>query len=414
MTRLHGHVKVYENGSFTAKEIFISENESSDSRGGLFPILPLQEPFSIAGTDHYFYSFDKYKTPSLDSLFILPGFVDVHVHLREPGFSYKETIAAGTEAAAAGGYTAVCSMPNLNPPPDSLPHLQVQADLIRDTAKVHVLPYGCITKGSAGKELADMDALAEHVIAFTDDGKGVQSGEMMRAAMKKAAALGKIIAAHCEDERYGTTPASEYEELRRDIRLAGETGCRFHMCHASTKESVRLIREAKKAGLPVSAETAPHYLLLTEQDVRDSGDYKMNPPLRSQADREALIEGICDGTIDMVATDHAPHSQAEKSKGFQDSLNGIVGLETAFALLYTNFVTKGIFSFEHLIRLMSDNPRRIFGFQAKPDEGVIVETKDGFTVDRNRFRSMGRSMPYDGSKLYGNCLATFINGRIVR
>ncbi len=403
MGMLQGHANVYENGKFTVKEIFITENDHRNGKGGLFPLFPSDELISL-----------QKKTDSFHELFILPGFVDVHVHLREPGFSYKETIASGTAAAAAGGYTAVCSMPNLKPAPDSCENLKVQTNRIRETAKIHVYPYGCITRGSQGKELADLEGIAEEVIAFTDDGKGVQSDEMMRAAMRKAASLGKIIAAHCEDERYGTAPESEYLQLKRDLRLVKETGCRYHLCHASTKESVRLIREAKNAGLPVSAETAPHYLLLTEQEVQDSGDFKMNPPLRSAADRDALIEAVCDGTIDMIATDHAPHSKEEKSKGFQNSLNGIVGLETAFALIYTNFVKKGIFSLEHLVALMSDNPRRIFGIEARPDEGIIVDIREAFTVNRNEFRSMGKSMPYDGAALYGKCLATFINGRIVR
>ncbi len=414
MGMLRRHANVWENGNCTVKEIFISENDHCGSKGGLFPLFPSNELFSFRNTDHYFYFSDRKKATSFHELFILPGFVDVHVHLREPGFSYKETIADGTRAAAAGGFTAVCSMPNLNPPPDSAANLKVQTDLIGKTAKIHVHPYGCITKGSRGEVLSDMEELAGDVIAFTDDGKGVQDEEIMRAAMRKAASLGKIIAAHSEDERFGTSPESEYLQLKRDLALVSETGCRYHLCHASTKESVRLIREAKKAGLPVSAETAPHYLLFTRQDVRDSGDFKMNPPIRSQADRDALIEAVCDGTIDMIATDHAPHSAEEKSRGFQNSLNGIVGLETAFALIYTNFVRKGIFPMERLVALMSDNPRKIFGIAARPDEGIIVETGEPFTVNRNAFHSLGRSMPYEGMELYGTCLATFINGRIVR
>ena len=305
-------------------------------------------------------------------------------------------------------------MPNLDPPPDCIAGLKRQTEIIEKTAKVPVYPYGCITKGSRGNELADLDALAENVIAFTDDGKGVQSEDMMRAAMRKAASLNKIIAAHCEDERLGNTPESEYLQLKRDLALVNETGCQYHMCHASTKESVRLIREAKKAGLPVSAETAPHYLLFTEKDVRDSGDYKMNPPIRGEADRDALIEAVCDGTIDVIATDHAPHSYEEKSGGFQKSLNGIVGLETAFALIYTNFVKKGIFPMERLAELMIDRPRKIFGIPAKPGDGIIADTGERFTVNRKEFRSKGKSMPYEGMELYGKCLATMINGRIVR
>lgn len=413
MGMLRRHANVYENGRFAVKEIFITENDRG-GRGGLFSLYPSDEFFSLQATDHYFYSADRCKTDPFRELFILPGFVDVHVHLREPGFSYKETIESGTEAAAAGGFTAVCSMPNLDPPPDCIAGLKRQTEIIEKTAKIPVYPYGCITKGSRGNELADLDALAENVIAFTDDGKGVQSEDMMRTAMRKAASLNKIIAAHCEDERRGSTPESEYLQLKRDLALVSETGCQYHMCHASTKESVRLIREAKKAGLPVSAETAPHYLLFTEKDVRDSGDYKMNPPIRGEADRDALIEAVCDGTIDVIATDHAPHSYEEKSGGFQKSLNGIVGLETAFALIYTNFVKKGIFPMERLAELMIDRPRKIFGIPAKPGDGIIADTGEHFTVNRKEFRSMGKSMPYEGMELYGKCLATMINGRIVR
>lgn len=403
MGSIQRHVSVYENGRFAEKQIFIAENERDDSRGGLFPY-----------TGQFFYLNDPKIALSSNNLFFLPGFVDVHVHLREPGFSYKETILTGTQSAAAGGYTAVCSMPNLKPAPDSKDHLKIQTDIIKETAQIHVYPYGCITRGSRGGELSDMDELAPEVIAFTDDGRGVQDEDMMRKAMRKAAALGKIIAAHCEDERYGTTPESEYLQLERDIALSAETGCQYHLCHASTKESVQLIREAKKAGLPVSAETAPHYLLFTERDVHDSGDYKMNPPLRSTQDQEALIEGICDGTIDMIATDHAPHACEEKSKGFQNSLNGIVGLETAFPMLYTNFVKTGILSMQQLVQLMSDNPRKIFGIPSRPDEGILIDIDNNFTIDRNCFRTMGRSMPYEGASVYGKCIATYINGRIVR
>lgn len=405
---------VYAGGKFAEKEIFITEIEDQSSKGVLFPLTAEEEPFSRYESSRFFYSSDKKKTDKFNKLFILPGFVDVHVHLREPGFSYKETIASGTEAAAAGGFTAVCSMPNLSPSPDSVENLRVQTDIINRDAKVHVYPYGCITKGSKGASLADMDSLSESVIAFTDDGKGVQNDDMMLAAMNKAASIGKIIAAHCEDERFGTSPESEYLQLKRDLKLVSKTNCQYHLCHASTKESVDLIREAKKAGLPVTAETAPHYLIFTDNEIKDSGDYKMNPPIRGEADREALIEAICDGTIDMIATDHAPHSYEEKSRGFTGSLNGIVGLETSFSLIYTYFVRKGIISMERLMALMSDNPRKIFGIPERKDEGIIIDACEHFTVSRNEFRSKGRAMPYEGLELYGKCLATFINGRIVR
>ena len=387
-----GCVKTYENGKFidTNKMFpFVTEGE----------LFPFSSPFLSDKTNE---------------LFILPGFVDVHVHLREPGFSYKETIETGTSAAAAGGFTAVCSMPNLNPAPDCLENLKAQTDLIDKNAKVHVYPYACITKGSKGEELSDMDKLAEHVIAFTDDGRGVQSDEMMELAMKKAKSLNKMIVAHCEDERYGTSAESEYLQVERDLKLVSKISCRYHLCHASTKESIALIREAKKAGLPVSAETAPHYLIFSEDDVKDSGDFKMNPPIRKKADQEALIEGICDGTIDMIATDHAPHSAEEKSKGFKGSLNGIVGLETAFPVIYTNFVKKGIFSFEWLVKIMSDNPREIFNIPTSKNDGILVEVDTKHTINKETFRTLGRSMPYDGMEVYGKCLATFINGRMVR
>ena len=399
------NIKVYENGKFIEKEFLIpSENPccctdklpSFSLSGGLFP-------FS-----------SSVLTDKSSELFILPGFVDVHVHLREPGFSYKETIETGTTAAAGGGFTAVCSMPNINPALDSVENLKVQTDLIKQKAKVHVYPYACITKGSKGEQLSDMDELAEYVIAFTDDGKGVQSDEMMQNAMIKAKSLNKMIVAHCEDERYGTSAESEYIQVKRDLELVSKIGCKYHLCHASTKESIQLIREAKKSGLHVSVETAPHYLVFCEDDVRDSGDFKMNPPIRKKADQEALIEGICDGTIDMIATDHAPHSAEEKGRGFKNSLNGIVGLETSFPILYTNFVKKGIISFEQLVKLMSDNPRKIFGIPSNNSDGILLETNAKYEVKRENFRTMGRSMPYEGMEVYGKCLATFINGRMVK
>ena len=399
------NIKVYENGKFIEKEFLISSENPCCGTDKL-------PSFSLSGGLFPFSS--PVLTDKSSELFILPGFVDVHVHLREPGFSYKETIETGTAAAAAGGFTSVCSMPNLNPAPDCIENLSVQTSLIKQKAKIHVFPYACITKGSKGESLSDMEELSEHVIAFTDDGRGVQSDEMMLAAMTKAKSLNKMIVAHCEDERYGTSAESEYLQVERDLKLVAKTGCRYHLCHASAKESIQLIREAKKAGLPVSVETAPHYLVFCDEDVKDSGDFKMNPPIRKKEDQEALIEGICDGTIDMIATDHAPHSAEEKSRGFKNSLNGIVGLETAFPVIYTNFVKKGIISFEKLIQLMSDNPRRIFGIPSVENDGILVETNAKYTVNREEFRTMGRSMPYDGMEVYGKCLATFINGRMVK
>lgn len=409
MEMQRGLIMYYENGKFIKKEFPITDTIQSDSKGVLFP-SNLFDFKNISNVDTQISSLFNSQTKEL---FILPGFVDVHVHLREPGFSYKETIKTGTEAAAAGGFTAVCSMPNLNPAPDCIENLKVQTDIIEKDAKVHVYPYGCITKGSKGQELSDMEELAEHVIAFTDDGNGVQDDSMMEKAMIKAKSLGKKIVAHCEDKRYGTTPESEYIQLERDLKLAAKTGCSYHLCHASTKESVQLIKEAKKAGLPVTAETAPHYIMFSEEDVKDSGDYKMNPPIRRKKDQEALIQGICDGTIDMIATDHAPHSHEEKSKGFQNSLNGIVGLETAFAVIYTQLVKSGIISMEKLVEIMSENARKIFKIPQEAEDAVIVDLGH-LTVNRNTFRTMGRSMPYEGLNLYGKCVATYINGRMVR
>ncbi|HIY32380.1 MAG TPA: dihydroorotase, partial [Candidatus Evtepia faecavium] len=319
---------------------------------------------------------------------LFPGFVDVHVHLREPGFSYKETIAAGTRAAAHGGFTAVCPMPNLKPVPDSLENLQPQLDLIRRDGAVHVYPYGAITVGEKGEALADLEGLAPHVVAFSDDGKGVQTQETMRQAMLRAKALGKLIVAHCEDESLvgggyihdgayarahghrGNPSASEWKQVERDLKLVEETGCAYHVCHVSTKESVELIRQAKARGLDVTCETAPHYLVFNDTMLQEEGRFKMNPPIRSEDDRQALLAGIQDGTVDMIATDHAPHASEEKAGGLEKSLNGIVGLETAFPVLYTHLVRPGILSLETLIDLMHTNPARRFGIGAPLEEGA--------------------------------------------
>ena len=361
---------------------------------------------------------------------LLPGFCDVHVHFREPGFSYKETIATGCAAAAHGGYTAVCTMPNLDPVPDSVEHLQPELDAIADTASIHVFPYGAITAQEKGEALADMDALADRIVAFSDDGRGVQSESMMRAAMEKAAALGKMIVAHCEvnellhggyihDGAYarahghrGICSESEWREIERDIRLSEETGCAFHVCHISTKESVELIRRAKARGANVTCETAPHYLLLDENDLREDGWWKMNPPLRAREDREALIEGLLDGTIDCIATDHAPHSAEEKARGLEKSAFGIVGLECAFPLLYTGLVKKGILSLESLLEKLVTNPRRRFGLPLGNDFSVWdLETED--TVDPNTFLSKGKATPFAGQKVFGKCMLTVCDGKIV-
>ncbi len=365
----------------------------------------------------------------IDNCLILPGLADVHVHLREPGFSYKETIATGTMAAARGGYTAVCTMPNLNPVPDTLEHLKVQQDIIDRDANVRVLPYASITKGEKGEELSDMDQLASHVCAFSDDGKGVQSADMMKAAMMKAASLGKLITAHCEvndllkggyihDGRYaaehghkGICSASEYEQIARDVELASETGCGYHVCHISTKESVDIIRKAKSRGINVTCETGPHYLLMCEDDLQELGRFKMNPPLRGADDKAALIEGIKDGTIDMIATDHAPHSAEEKSKGLAGSSMGVVGLESAFALLYTYLVLPGVITLERLMQLMIDNPKKRFSIDTGNDF-TIFETDTEYVINPDDFLSMGRATPFEGWKVRGRCLLTVCDGKV--
>lgn len=361
---------------------------------------------------------------------VFPGFCDVHVHFREPGFSYKETIASGSAAAAHGGYTAVCAMPNLDPVPDSAGTLALERDLIRRDAVIAVYPYGAITVGERGEALADMKAMAPNVVAFSDDGRGVQSESMMRDAMEKAKSLGKIIAAHCEDKALlqggyihdgayaaahghrGICSESEWRQLQRDLRLARETGCAYHACHISTKESVALIRGAKAAGLDVTCETGPHYLAMDENDLQEDGRFKMNPPLRTKADREALIEGLLDGTIDMIATDHAPHSAQEKSRGLADSAMGIVGLETAFPVLYTKLVRPGILSLARLMELLVDAPRRRFAIPAG-EEYTVWELDRKHIVDPAAFLSKGRATPFAGWDVYGTCVLTVRGGQAV-
>lgn len=362
---------------------------------------------------------------------IFPGFCDVHVHLREPGFSYKETIASGTAAAAHGGYTAVCSMPNLNPAPDSAENLSVQLELIKKNAKIAVYPYGTITKGEMGKELCDMESIASDVVAFSDDGRGVQEPEIMERAMLKAKSLGKIIAAHCEDNKLlrggyihdgeyarlnsmrGICSESEWGQIKRDIALAEKTGAPYHVCHISTKESVALIRDAKKRGVDITCETAPHYLVLDDMMLRDEGRFKMNPPVRSQEDRLALIEGIQDGTIDMIATDHAPHSLEEKSRGLEKSAMGVVGLETAFPVLYTQLVAKNIISVEKLIELLAVNPRKRFGIPLNDDEWCIWDVKNKYEIKSESFLSMGKASPFTGMSVLGAHIATIYGGKSV-
>ena len=361
---------------------------------------------------------------------IFPGFCDVHVHLREPGFSYKETIETGTKAAAHGGYTTICPMPNLNPVPDNYEHLKEELDLIEKEALIEVLPYGSCTVKEEGKEIASLEEMAPYVCAFSDDGKGIQEEAMMEEVMLKAKELGKIVAAHCEvnellkggyihDGEYarkhghrGICSESEWKEIERDVKLAKKTGCAYHVCHISTKESVEIIRQAKKDGVDVTCETAPHYLILNENDLQESGDFKMNPPLRSKEDQEALIKGIQDGTIDMIATDHAPHSEEEKAKGLEKSAMGIVGLETAFPLLYTRLVKTGIISLEKLIELLNDNPRRRFGLKQE-DSWCLWDLNDHYVIDEKDFLSKGKASPFKGMEVYGRCLKTVCEGRTV-
>ena len=361
---------------------------------------------------------------------IFPGFCDVHVHLREPGFSYKETIETGTKAAAHGGYTTICPMPNLNPVPDNYEHLKEELDLIEKEALIEVLPYGSCTVKEEGKEIASLEEMAPYVCAFSDDGKGIQEETMMEEVMLKAKELGKIVAAHCEvnellkggyihDGEYarkhghkGICSESEWKEIERDVKLAKKTGCAYHVCHISTKESVEIIRQAKKDGVDVTCETAPHYLILNENDLQESGDFKMNPPLRSKEDQEALIKGIQDGTIDMIATDHAPHSEKEKAKGLEKSAMGIVGLETAFPLLYTRLVKTGIISLKKLIELLNDNPRRRFGLKQE-DSWCLWDLNDHYVIDEKDFLSKGKASPFKGMEVYGRCLKTVCEGRTV-
>ena len=367
---------------------------------------------------------------------VFPGFVDVHVHLREPGFSYKETIRTGTWSAARGGFTQVCPMPNLNPVPDSRETLAQQLELIRRDAVVHVTPYGAITRGEKGETLADLAGMAPHVAGFSDDGKGVQSEDMMRAAMEEAKGLGKIISAHCEDNSLlhggyihdgayarahghrGICSESEWGPIARDLRLAEETGCAYHVCHISTKESVDLIRRAKARGVDVTCETGPHYLVFSDEDLQEDGRFKMNPPLRSPEDRAALIEGIVDGTIDMIATDHAPHSAEEKGRGLEKSAMGVVGLETSFAACYTYLVKPGIIPLSRLVELMHDNPARRFGLGTPLAEGqradlTVFDLDAAYTVDPAEFLSMGRATPFAGCRLSGRCRMTMVGGEIV-
>ena len=378
------------------------------------------------------------KLPTLDlhGLTVFPGFTDVHVHFREPGFSYKDTVAASSRAAARGGYTTVCPMPNLKPVPDSAAHLEAQLAIIRRDSVIRCVPYGAITKGEFGLELSDMAAMAPFVAGFSDDGKGVQSREMMRAAMREAKRLGKRIAAHCEDNALlhggyihdgayarahghrGICSESEWGPIARDLQLVRETGCAYHVCHISTKESVELIRRAKAEGLPVSCETAPHYLLLDETALQEDGRFKMNPPLRSPEDRAALLEGLRDGTVDLVATDHAPHSAEEKSRGLEKSAMGVVGLEIAFPLLYTHLVRPGHISLARLVELLCGRAQTLFGLGSPLEAGApadfsVWDLEAEYDIDPAEFLSRGRATPFAGWRVSGRCRMTVCGGAVV-
>ena len=361
----------------------------------------------------------------------LPAFCDVHVHFREPGFPYKETIRTGSLAAAAGGYTCVCTMPNLDPVPDSPEHIGEELEIIRRDAVVDVRPYASITIGRKGLEPVDVKALKGMAVAFSDDGSGVQDADVMRRAMEAVAAEGCILAAHCEDNSLlhggcihdgayaaahglrGISSESEWRQIERDVELAAETGCPYHVCHVSTRESVDIIRKAKDRGIDVTCETAPHYLVLSEDDLQEDGRFKMNPPLRGKEDRNALLEGLKDGTIDMIATDHAPHSAEEKSRGLEGSAMGVVGLETAFPVLYTGLVRTGIISLDKLVSLMSTAPRQRFRLPADEGDYTVFETGIPYRIDPSHFLSKGRSTPFDGMEVYGRCIRTVYKGKTI-
>ena len=378
----------------------------------------------------------KYNIP--EKYILLPSFVDMHVHLREPGFSYKETIFTGSRAAAAGGFTTVCTMPNLKPSPDSLENLNVQLDIIRKDSNINIIPFATITKKRLGNELVDYQALAPFVAGFSDDGSGVQSEDVMLRAMEGIAKTGKILAAHCEVESLlkggyihagiyaagkghkGISSESEWREVERDIRLSEKTGCRLHICHVSTKESVELIRTAKEKGLPVTCETGPHYLTFIDEDIMEDGRFKMNPPIRSIEDRDALRQGVIDGTIDVIATDHAPHSSEEKSRGLEKSAMGVVGLETAFAAVYTTMVVSGLMTLDRLVEAMAITPRKLLGLppvnfdnNTLPLNLVAVDLEEKYLVDPKSFLSKGKATPYDGKTLYGKIKMTIYNGNLV-
>ncbi len=411
MKMLFKNAKMYENGVFISTDAIFDGEHFNILNGG------------ISDTDTGDFRI-------FNNCYILPGFCDVHVHFREPGYLYKEDIASGSAAAAHGGYTAVCTMPNLIPTPDSRENLDIQLRAIKEKASIAVLPFGTITVGEKGEAHSDIERIASDVVGFSDDGRGVQSEDMMLDAMVRVKAAGKIISAHCEensllrggyihDGEYakahghrGICSESEWAPIKRDIELIKKTGCPYHVCHISTKESVELIRRAKAEGVDITCETGPHYLVFNDMDLCEEGRFKMNPPIRSEEDRLALIEGIVDGTIDAIATDHAPHSAEEKGMGLEKSLMGVVGLETAFAVIYTKLVKTGVISMERLVELMSENPRKRFDIGT--DVGFTVFSCDEeYEVNTDTFLSKGKSTPFDGMKLYGECLLTVYDGNAV-
>jgi dihydroorotase len=417
MKQLITNATVYYNSQFVKKDILINDE-----------IIAEISDFIAPECADFIYNFE--------GCYLFPGFTDVHVHLREPGFSYKETIKSGTLASARGGYTSVCSMPNLNPVPDSVEHIQEQIDIIKKDAVINVYPYASITVNQMGEELSDLSEMTNLCIAYSDDGRGVQSDNMMLNAMKIAKAHDKMIVAHCEvndllnggyihkgiyaeeHNHRGICSESEWKQIERDIQLVKETGCSYHVCHISTKESVELIRQAKKDGVDITCETGPHYLVLSDKDLQEHGRFKMNPPLRDESDREALIQGVLDGTIDMIATDHAPHSAEEKSKGLEKSNMGVVGIETAFPIMYTHFVKSDVMTLEKLIELLSINANKRFkiGTCIKVGEKAdltVFDLNDKYTVNPDDFLSMGKSTPFEGVEVYGKCKMTICNGKVV-
>ncbi len=417
MKQLIKNAIVYFNSNFIKKDILINN-------GIIAEISDLIAPECA----DFVYNFNGY--------YVFPGFTDVHVHLREPGFSYKETIKTGTQASARGGFTSVCSMPNLNPVPDSVEHLQEQLDIINRDAVINIYPYASITVNQMGAKLSDLAEMTDMCIAYSDDGRGVQSDEIMLQAMKIAKKYNKMIVAHCEvndlleggyihkgkyaleHNHKGICSESEWKQIERDIELAKMTGCKYHVCHISTKESVELIRQAKKDGVDITCETGPHYLVLSDKDLQEHGRFKMNPPLRDESDKYALIQGILDGTIDIIATDHAPHSSEEKSKGLEKSNMGVVGIETAFPVMYTHFVKTNIISLEKLVELLSTNANKRFNIGSSIKIGekadlTIFDLNNNYTVNPDDFLSMGKSTPFEGMEVYGKCIMTICNGKVV-